>query len=101
LEATTVAIWLPMFIVFFLIMTRQVAARRIAFLTIKKKRRKLAMTNEMIAKYVGRNCYITTGTMGVSVTGKIIEVNENWIEVETRKGVEILNLDFIQNIKLK
>lgn len=41
------------------------------------------------------------GTMGVVETGKMIEVSENWVEVATRKSVEILNLDFIQNIRLK
>ncbi len=101
MNPATVAIWLPMFIVFYMMIVQQAAARRLAVLTVKRKKGRVAMTNEMIAKYVGRNCYITTGTMGVSVTGKIIEVNENWIEVQTRKGVEILNLDFIQNIRLK
>ena len=101
MEPTMVVVWLPIFIALFIVFTQQAAARKIAVITIKRRKRRIAMTNELIAKYVGRDCYITTGTMGVSVTGKIIEVNENWIEVQTKKGAEILNLDFIQNIKLK
>lgn len=101
MNPTIVGIWLPIFIVFFIVIVQQAAARKNAIIMIKKRKGRIAMTNELIGKYVGRDCYITTGTMGVSVTGKIIEVRENWIEVQTKKGVEILNLDFIQNIKLK
>ncbi len=28
-------------------------------------------------------------------------VNENWIEVETKKGKELINAEFIQSIKIK
>ena len=101
MNPATVGIWLPIFIVFFIVIAQQAVARKNAMVMVRKRKGRIAMTNELIAKYVGRDCYITTGTMGVSVTGKIIEVNDNWIEVQTRKGVEILNLDFIQNIKLK
>ena len=101
MNPVTVTIWLPIFIVFLIISLQQAAARKIATIMVKKRKGRIVMTNELIGKYVGRDCYITTGTMGVSVTGKIIEVRENWIEVQTRKGVEILNLDFIQHIRLK
>jgi len=32
--------------------------------------------------------------------GKIINVNENWIEVETKKGIELINAEFVQSIKI-
>jgi hypothetical protein len=47
------------------------------------------------------DCHISTGTFGVNVVGKIMNVNENWIEVETKKGNELINLEFIQRIKTK
>lgn len=58
------------------------------------------MTNEIIKKYIGKYCKITTGSMGTSVVGKIIGVNENWIEIETKKGSELVNADFVQSIKI-
>ena len=58
------------------------------------------MTNELILRYVGTTCSITTGTFGTSLVGKIIEVNENWIEVETKKGIELINAEFVQSIKV-
>lgn len=61
----------------------------------------MIMTNEVIKKYIGKNCKISTGSFGTTVIGKIIDVNENWIEVETNKGNELVNADFVQSIKIK
>lgn len=58
------------------------------------------MTNEVIKKYIGKNCKISTGSFGTNVIGKIIDVSENWIEVETKKGKELINAEFIQSIKI-
>jgi len=58
------------------------------------------MTNEVIKKYIGRNCKISTGSFGTNVSGRIIEVNENWIEIETKKGNELINAEFVQSIKV-
>ncbi|WP_207636345.1 DUF6897 domain-containing protein [Desulfosporosinus youngiae] len=57
------------------------------------------MTNDLLKKYIGKKCLITTGTFGTNVRGIIIEVNENWLEVETKKGNELINGEFIQSIK--
>lgn len=59
------------------------------------------MTNELISKYIGKGCKISTGSYGTTVVGRIISINENWIEVETKKGIELINAEFIQSIKIK
>lgn len=59
------------------------------------------MTNEIIKIYVGKNCKISMGSFGATAIGEIINVNENWIEIETKKGKELINADFIQSIKIK
>ena len=66
----------------------------------KNKKGVMIMANELIKKYIGKNCRITTGSFGTNVIGKITDVNENWIEVETKKGVEIINAEFVQSIKI-
>jgi hypothetical protein len=58
------------------------------------------MTNELLKRYVGNYCRMTTGSYGTTVIGKISEINENWIVVETKKGTELINAEFIQNIKI-
>ena len=58
------------------------------------------MLNELIKKYIGKNCLITTGSFGTNVKGKIVDVNENWLELETKKGKELINAEFVQSIKI-
>jgi hypothetical protein len=67
---------------------------------IKKRKGFIIMTNEVIKKYIGKNCKMSTGSFGTYVVGKIIDVNENWIEVETKKGNELINAEFVQSIKI-
>lgn len=60
----------------------------------------MIMTNEVIKKYIGKKCRISTGSFGTTVIGIILDVNENWIEVETKKGNELINAEFVQSIKI-
>lgn len=99
--STWISIYVPLFIVFFIIIPQQREREKAVLLKIKKKRGAVTMTNEMIKRYVGKKCKISTGSFGTTIVGIIIEVNENWLEVETKKGKELINADFIQSIKLK
>jgi len=94
------AIYLPLFILFFVIFPRQKKVRRIVAQKIRKRKGLKVLTNEMIKKYKGKRCKITTGALGTTVVGKMVEINENWIEIETRKGIEIINSDFIQSVRI-
>ena len=58
------------------------------------------MTNELLQKCIGSNCVISTGSFGNALTGIVKNVNENWIEVETKKGNQLVNSDFITNVKI-
>jgi len=97
--STWIAIYLPIIIIFFIVLPQQSSIRK-ALLIKKKKKGLRIMTNEVIKKYIGINCSISTGSFGTNLIGKIIDVNENWIEVETKKGIELINAEFIQSIKI-
>lgn len=56
--------------------------------------------NELIKKYVGKKCDIDNGLRGELLIGKIVEMNDNWIEVDTKKGKELVNSTFIKSIKI-
>lgn len=60
----------------------------------------MIVTNEMIKEYLGNDCKISTGSFGTTLTGKIIDVNEKWIKVQTKKGEELINAEFVQSIKI-
>lgn len=91
---------MPLFILFFIIWPQGWEVKRLILQRIKRRKGVVIMTNEIIKKYIGKYCKITTGSMGTSVVGKIIGVNENWIEIETKKGSELVNADFVQSIKI-
>ncbi|AKL94934.1 hypothetical protein CACET_c14730 [Clostridium aceticum] len=93
-------IYASVFITFFVIFTQQHEMRKAVMIKRKKKRGLKNIMNEVIKKYIGKSCKISTGSFGTTIVGKIIDVNENWIEVETKKGNELVNAEFIQNIKI-
>jgi hypothetical protein len=99
-SSTWIAIYMPIFILLFVILPQQQLIQKSIIKKKKGKRGLITMTNEVIKKYIGKNCRISTGSFGTNVVGKIIEVNENWIEIQTKKGIEIINAEFIQSIKV-
>ncbi len=98
--ATWIAIYMPIFILLFIILPQQRSVLKAIIIKNKKRKGAIIMTNEIIKKYIGKRCQISTGTFGTNVVGEIIEVNEKWIEVETKKGNELINSEFVQNIKI-
>ena len=58
------------------------------------------MTNELLCKYIGKQCIVSTGSFGGSVNGIITSIMENWIEIENAKGSQLLNADFVTNISV-
>jgi hypothetical protein len=99
--STWVAIYMPLFILIFIIIPQKLEREKLIVSHIKNRKGVIIMTNEVIKKYIGKRCKISTGSFGTNVEGEIINVNENWLEVETKKGKELINADFIQSIKVK
>lgn len=95
-----IAIYLPAFILLFIIIPQQNQMQALAAKHNINRRRRRIMNHEMIKKYIGKECKITTGSYGSTASGKILDVRENWIELETKKGIELMNAEFVQNIKV-
>ena len=98
--ATWIAIYMPLFIIFFIVVPEQRNMQRFIMKKRKKRKELTDMTNELIKKYVGKNCLISTGSFGSNVQGEIVAVNENWIEIKTKKNDELVNIEFVQSIKI-
>lgn len=99
--ATWMAIYLPIFVLLFVIIPQQNQMQVQAAKMITKRRRRRTLDHELIKKYIGRECKITTGSYGTTTKGKVLDVKENWIEIETKKGIELMNAEFVQNIKVE
>ena len=94
--ALWITIYLPMFIILFIVIPNQRRAQRL----FKKRRRHFKMTNELIKEYIGKKCLVSTGSFGTAIQGEITRLEENWMEVTTKKGPELINVEFITTITL-
>jgi hypothetical protein len=91
--ATWIAICMPIFVLLIIVLPQ-----RHMIMAAKKNRRKRGnaiMANEIVKKFLGKTCTIyTTGTFGC-VKGQISTVEDNWIEVITKKGSQLVNAEFV------
>lgn len=99
-SSTWIAIYLPMIIMFVVILPRRRKIMKLIMIKVKKRRGKLTLGNDVLKRYVGERCKLVTGALGTTVKGKIIEVNDNWIEIQTKAGQELINADFVQSVKI-
>jgi hypothetical protein len=62
----------------------------------------IIMINEAIKKCIEKNCRILCAKSGdINVlTGKIISITDNWIEVECKKNTVLVNAEFVQSIEI-
>ncbi len=96
-----IAIYLPIIVIYLIIIPQQHAIQRTLMIRKHKKEGVAGMSHEVIRKYIGKRCQVSTGTYGIKVVGVIIGVTDNWIEIETKKNVELVNAEYVQNIKVK
>ena len=95
-----IAVWLCVFLpLFIVIFTTEKEGKKQHFLKIFKtcKVRGGFNMSELIKKFIGKECIITT--MNESVTGIVETVEDNWIEVSNKIGSEIISLDYISRIR--
>ncbi len=95
-----IAIYLPIIIIIFIVYPSDMKKIKLVRL-IKKKRGVKVMSNELIDRLVGKEVLITTGSLGSSYNKVVVvEVVENWIKVEKKGKMDLINIDFVQGIKV-
>lgn len=69
---------------------------------IKRKRKgvKRKMPTEMMKEFIGKQCIITLFNEVGGVQGTILAIEENWIKVEEKKKVRLINGDMIRDIAI-
>jgi len=98
--AVWIAIYLPIFTMLFILIPSQQRKIYVAR-KYKKRRGAIKLSNELIKNCLGKECNISTGSLGSSFNKvKIVEVIDNWIKVESKGKEDLINVDFIQSIKI-
>lgn len=67
----------------------------------KKKGVKRKMPVEMMKEFIGKECTILLFNDLGGVKGTILAVEENWIKVEEKKRIRIINGDMIRDISME
>ena len=94
-----IAIYLPILVIL-IAQTQYNTLLKIMIIKRQKKRGNTVMTNELLQNFIGKRCKISAGPYGTTVRGVIQAVVDNWIDVETRQGRELVNAEFVQNITM-
>lgn len=59
------------------------------------------MSNELVKNCIGKICTISTGSFGtVYNKAEVIRVVDNWMEVKVKNKKDLVNIDFVQSIKI-
>lgn len=93
------SMWIIIILIFCIIISRN---KKFVLNNIVRKRkgRKRRMPTEMIKEFIGKVCCISLFNESFGITGKIISVEENWLKVQERDSVRMVNGDMIRDIKI-
>ena len=58
------------------------------------------MPTELLKEFIGKDCTVTLFNDIGGVQGRILAVEANWIKVEEKKRIRIINGDIIRDIAL-
>lgn len=102
MDNTFFSVYFPILIVLMIVFSQQSANNHWIVIKRRKGERGLYHMSEYLKKYIGKKCFISTGSFGSSFTGKIVAVEDKWVELETKEGkpIEVVNLDFVQRIRI-
>ncbi len=93
------ALFMPIFTVFIALMEQRKRKRRNTVMNVLRKKGVLAVSIDAFKKNMGRECQITT-MLEKKVTGKIVGVAGNWVEVATKNETEFINAEFIERFRI-
>ena len=97
--------FLPLILLAIFLLYEESRRRKNAFIqkrAVRKRQNKGDITmNELVRNYVGKHCVISTMGSGFdgNYMGFIREIQENWLLVESKKGTDIINLDYVVRIQ--
>ncbi len=92
--------WVFIFIILFCIIIPGRNKFYLGILKRRKKGRKRSMPKELMKEFIGNVCTIVLFNESFGVQGKIVAIEENWIKVEEKNKIRIINGDMIRDISI-
>lgn len=92
--------WIWIIIIFCYIIIPRRNKLYLGILKRKKKGRERKMPQELMKEFIGKVCTIILFNESFGVQGKIVAVEDNWIKIEEKNKVRIINGDMIRDISI-
>ncbi len=95
-----IAVWLPL--LFLLLFLPDRRRRQWITLHLQKKRKggRRKMPTELLQEFLGKMCTVMMFNSTFAVNGRIVAVEGNWLKVEEKNTVRLINGDMVQDIAL-
>jgi len=98
------AIWICVFLPLIIILIVSVQHRKniLWYITRKRILKRSIDMSEIVKKFIGKTCLITTinsGALDGGLVGEIAAVEDNCIVLRDKKGESLINLDFVVTVK--
>jgi len=93
--------WIWIFSVLFLCVI--LPARQIFRMRISRRKRKgvkQMIPAEMLREFVGKECTISLFNEIGAIQGRLVAMEENWIKVEEKKKIRVINGDMVRDITI-
>lgn len=102
MDHTFSAAYVPIIVIIILMFAESSAYKNWVVIKKQKGRRGLYYMSDYLKKFVGKKCFVSTGSFGTSITGTIMGIEDKWMEIEVKenKPKEIINLEFVQRMRV-
>lgn len=58
------------------------------------------MPQELMKEFIGKVCIIMLFNESFGITGKIVAIEDNWLKVEEKNKIRLINGDMIRDISI-
>ncbi len=96
------SIWISIYTPLIIMIISHIQRKKQLLVLIQKRRKRgTLMSNEILLTCLNKTCTIYTGSLGKTYTKVVvISVVDNWLKIEKNGMQELINSDYIQNIKI-
>lgn len=92
--------WIWFIILFCFIIIPRKSELYLEIIKRKKKGRKRKMPQGLMKEFIGKVCTIILFNESFGVQGKIVTIEDNWIKVEEKNKIRLINGDMIRDISI-
>ena len=94
--------WVALFVIILCCIIIKIRKNYIIKNIVKRNQKgvKRKMPTEMLKEFIGKDCDITLFNTLAALRGKIVAVEENWIKVQSKKKLHLINGDMISEISI-